>query len=229
MVGTGLLCALLCAASLLLWARSYGPGDRIEWKSHYEDYAAHGSLNVHVIIADGGIAVWTGHQMVDPRNVAVATAWHRKYKDFRHWEYNSVEDLPSAGPRGRDPAHDVHVALPGFWHQRWGGQHDPPQPFVPRSPYPKRQTLTVFPAWVPLVLSLLLSAIPLNRYRKSRLRRLRRASGRCVACGYDVRASPHACPECGRDPATGQEWKPGNDTGTGDETGTGTIFSRQRQ
>lgn len=39
------------------------------------------------------------------------------------------------------------------------------------------------------------------RWRRERRRLIltRRAAGRCVRCGYDLRATPGRCPECGAD------------------------------
>jgi len=49
--------------------------------------------------------------------------------------------------------------------------------------------------FAPLVL--LGAILPALRYwRSRRLARLPK-SGRCLQCGYDLRASPHRCPECG--------------------------------
>jgi hypothetical protein len=47
---------------------------------------------------------------------------------------------------------------------------------------------------VPTVLFALLPAAHLNRYRRQRRRG---TFGRCHRCGYDLRATPERCPECG--------------------------------
>jgi hypothetical protein len=54
-----------------------------------------------------------------------------------------------------------------------------------------------FPIWFLLLVFAWLPTIAWLRYRGSRLRRRRHAMGLCIACGYDLRATPDRCPECG--------------------------------
>lgn len=57
------------------------------------------------------------------------------------------------------------------------------------------------PYWSLLALTALLpTALLIARARRRRLTR-RRERGLCARCGYDLRASPGRCPECGEPPA----------------------------
>jgi hypothetical protein len=53
------------------------------------------------------------------------------------------------------------------------------------------------PIWLPLLVCLLPGVI---RMRRALRRRLRANRGCCLHCGYDLRGTPHTCPECGRRP-----------------------------
>jgi hypothetical protein len=51
------------------------------------------------------------------------------------------------------------------------------------------------PWWLILIFAL---AIPAGAAEKSWRQRRRIKAGQCPACGYDLRATPERCPECGR-------------------------------
>ena len=55
-----------------------------------------------------------------------------------------------------------------------------------------------FPLWLP---TSLFAALPLTRFALLIRRRRRSGEGRCASCGYDLRATPDRCPECGSAPA----------------------------
>jgi hypothetical protein len=51
------------------------------------------------------------------------------------------------------------------------------------------------PLWLPAAL---FAALPLRSLLRAHRQRRRRNRRRCAACGYDLRATPDRCPECGR-------------------------------
>ena len=53
------------------------------------------------------------------------------------------------------------------------------------------------PHWLPVVVFALAPAV---RWTRERRRLVRVREGRCTSCGYDLRASPERCPECGASP-----------------------------
>lgn len=53
---------------------------------------------------------------------------------------------------------------------------------------------------IPFLLSLPLSWIGFRLWKRPSLQDRRRRAGLCPTCGYDVRASPNQCPECGVKP-----------------------------
>jgi hypothetical protein len=59
-------------------------------------------------------------------------------------------------------------------------------------------TSLVLPYWFA---ALLTAATPVTRVIARLRRRGRMKAGRCNACGYDLRATPERCPECGAVPA----------------------------
>ena len=54
-----------------------------------------------------------------------------------------------------------------------------------------------FPHWAALLALAPVALLPVPALIRRRRRRRLRGAGRCESCGYDLRASPGRCPECG--------------------------------
>jgi len=60
-----------------------------------------------------------------------------------------------------------------------------------------------FPYWLPAAMTAPLAVRAVRLAVEWRRRRRRHAAGCCPRCGYDLRATPERCPECGTSPPAG--------------------------
>jgi len=110
---------------------------------------------------------------------------------YRGWEINS-QSPPfltwNSGPSG------THA-----WGRRdttWGFLWDEDATAGGRGSMYSRMLIIAVPYWSIALVSAVLPAIAVRRWVQAR--RHRRV-GVCSACGYDLRATPDRCPECGKE------------------------------
>jgi hypothetical protein len=163
-----LISALICAASIGVWVRSYWAGDHFyisrergsgdnPWGTNYNFNSSRGELQIDF----NGV-----------RNSA--TGNHHRWISRRP---------PRELPLGLSPG-DPLIKRLGFtpWQH---GDYRPGEAW---------QYWMSAPTWSVTVLSALIPAVWIIQRRRSRLRS---AKGHCRSCGYDLRATPNRCPECG--------------------------------
>ena len=160
---------VLCAATVALWVRSYWVADR--WNLT----TGRGPPYRYSLAA-----TWAG-------GACVTSA--REYPDGRTYA-GSLEAAPGlAWPHLLPGVQDRRVRW-GFG--RLGGRYVFTQDGVRLTSYP--WSGIAFPLWAPAAA---FAAIPLYRVARFAARRRRVRAGLCPACGYDLRATPEQCPECG--------------------------------
>jgi hypothetical protein len=69
--------------------------------------------------------------------------------------------------------------------------------FVAWSGWHRGGRYVLIPGWLASLVAAICLATALLAAWHERRHRLRMRSGRCPACGYDLRATPERCPECG--------------------------------
>jgi hypothetical protein len=100
---------------------------------------------------------------------------------------------PGAPWWGRRPLHPS-----GFgWHAAEVEKDADVQAYLSGREYELR-----LPLWLLCLLFATAPARVIHRYRRDRTMKRRSAASRCTACGYDLRATPGRCPECGTAAAT---------------------------
>jgi hypothetical protein len=175
------LSVLLCVAVGAFWLRSY-------WVCDGFVGAEHGDL-IEGRFAWGQLAVLKVYGLAKP-NAHV----------FRYVRWTSVDDGGSfwLGPGMLGDGPQSHWRLMGFYFEA-GTQDTVDRKMVEHS---YRYSKTYWPYWPvagaaawPLWFLVVKYALRLPSYLRHR-RMLK--IGMCPACGYDLRATPDRCPECGR-------------------------------
>jgi hypothetical protein len=178
--------ALLIAA---LWLRSYAAGDRFFWQfwkeqpiwtfwTQDEVQIGHGAIGFNRIIQGRRTVLSNGtwRQETESQFHTAAIPFHRSSPaDFPDFKFRSNDD-PVLGFKL------------GHFINGTAGAND----------YSEGWQIVV-PLWMLLLLMLVLPAVWYLLHRRAQ-RRFER--GHCAVCGYDMRATPDRCPECGQPAAT---------------------------
>jgi hypothetical protein len=183
---------VLCVATAVLWVRSHLVCDHLVFLPQAGGTLVSRSLR-------GELIGQRHHAPLNPQQAAmVRTYFSRPAAGLvwaaRHtlpgepgvrfdWEFMGFAAFSTAGgtPVPNAPSHAVQSPSGQLVMAQWSAQ-----------------TEVSIPHWSLGVLFAVLPSVALCRLR---MRRRRRASGRCESCGYDLRATPDRCPECGEVPS----------------------------
>jgi hypothetical protein len=175
---------LLCLATAVLWVRGHFVADRVyysRWRlsgttAREGAYWAQSGGGIFVIATrQQALAGMRGNSAPEIHQLAAAgPEWHRV--QLAPDRAMTLAGSPRPGRLGRL----------GFWHE-----------FVPSKMTPgpgNYYAEWAAPAWAVCLVLALLPTAWLVRWRRARSRS---RAGLCPACGYDLRATPDRCPECG--------------------------------
>jgi hypothetical protein len=162
---------LLLTTVAVLWISSYSASRWLRWRRSMRE--------------DHWIA-WRG-EFVYSRNISLGSkiAYSPPYGlDTRSYY--------STG-RSRDAAEEYQQIGAYVWHGFGRFDRTYPQP----AGSAVRQSGVLLPAWFLAGVFAILPMIAFIDLRRRRIRRQRTNDGACPTCGYDLRATPDRCPECG--------------------------------
>ncbi|HEV8605481.1 MAG TPA: hypothetical protein VGQ99_08960 [Tepidisphaeraceae bacterium] len=194
-----ILSALLCLATAFLWIRGHYARDGIWYSTDSMRYSLHSYR--------GRIFAWTLSVAPNP----TAMVWSTPLKMGTGFQLDSVADswyAPYIGPSKGINLETDFLEVPSAWggvDKKWlGFRYVRNDAWYPRAQlqmgYPTARSRAIFvPHWAVVLLTAILPAIALLRFVRNRGK-----IGQCRTCGYDLRATPGRCPECGTEPSPAQ-------------------------
>jgi hypothetical protein len=179
-----LVSLLLFTATVVLWVRNHRVADVVEWSRWRLDGETERQTGVSLASAAGGMAVSAFGSRLRVGDPAERARIARELAGHRSWAWKTwprpLYPVGSDNPSGLNRL--------GFYG--WSRSQSGPWGW-------RRDVVIAVPNWAMLVTSAGLPAFWC--YRRGRAMRLRRRrAGMCPSCGYDLRATPERCPECGR-------------------------------
>jgi hypothetical protein len=99
---------------------------------------------------------------------------------------------------GGDPSRSI--SFPGMHQLGPFAYTDQTTTYLPSSGLIRRDRVVEFPHWIILIATAILPAFGMRRGFRDRAKLLA-SSHACSKCGYDLRATPTRCPECGHQPS----------------------------
>jgi hypothetical protein len=175
------LSLLLCVAACVLWMRSYSARD--QWAYRWRDVSADADTFGACSLDSLGGQLWFGYWWQDnsylrrPHEGLSAEAWH----------VGSVQQSAPHFPRP-DAVRPLVWRFGFGWTRQGTSRTDGGRGVI-------------VPHWLLLMLLAAPAALALARRRR---RSACRATAVCMRCGYDLRATPDRCPECGTSAAAGR-------------------------
>jgi hypothetical protein len=170
---------LLCAAAIALWV----------WGARACPYVGrHDSYVRHNLGVVRGELMWFYARTSEPMpgNDGMPARWTATAPTF------VAASVPGPAETARGWGSENYGPVAGFYLGHNDGA-------MTGSKFQMRMALV--PMWFVTAVFAAAPAVSITRRLRRRRRRARRvAAGLCVKCGYDCRATPERCPECGREP-----------------------------
>jgi hypothetical protein len=196
-----IISALFCLATITLWIRGHYARDGLWYSTDTMRYSIHSYR--------GQIWLWSLSIAPNPS----AMVWTTPTRIRTGLQVDSVSDswyAPYIGPRKGILLETDFTEAPTGWTTRprqWlGFRYVSTDSWSPKAQlqqgYPTASSRAIFIRhWAIVALTAILPAVAAGQFIRNRHRR---RSNLCPKCGYDLRATPARCPECGHEPKPAQ-------------------------